>query len=317
MVRARLIATLRNRLKVLGENKGLKMLSILLALILFLLSRQQNIEVRLNDVPIQFQGLPQGHEILDDGEQRVSVRLFGPEDLVRRLNSNQITVVADLQHKDPGQRVVQLHPEDVVRPPRVKVSQIFPPNIRLQIERTAERTIPIRPRTEGVLGPGVEVYDVAVTPSQIHLEGPESQLNELQDVSTESINLAGHETSFSKLVDVETLHPSIRIKTREQIRLTVTIGEQRIKRIFSGVPVRWPDQGTGGRLLTRKVDVEIYGPLSRVGALTPSQIRVEARTTGVSREQGTVAPTVLLPEGTTPFLEVTRVIPSTIQYRHP
>ena len=317
MVRVRPITALRSKLKVLGENKGLKMLSILLALTLFLLSRQQNIEVRLNDVPIQFQGLPPGHEILDDGEQRVSVRLFGPEDLVRRLNSNQITVVAHLQHKDPGERVVQLHPEDVVRPPRVKVSQIFPPNIRLQIERTAERSVPIRPRTEGALAPGVEVYDVTVTPSQIHLEGPESQLNELQDVSTESINLAGHDTSFSKLVDVETLHPSIRIKTREQIRLTVTIGEQRVTQIFTGVPVRWPDQGTDGRLLTRKVDVEIYGPLSRVGALTPSQIRVEARTTGVPREQGSVAPTVLLPEGTTPFLEVTRVIPSTIQYRHP
>ena len=317
MVRTRLSATLRSRLKVLRENKGLKLLSILLAMILFLLSRQQDIEVRLNDVPIQFQGLPPGHEILDDGEQRVSVRLFGPEDLVRRLNSNQITVVARLQHKDPGQRVVQLHPEDVVRPPRVQVSQIFPPNIRLQIERTAERTVPIRPLTEGVLAPGVEVYDVSVTPSQIHLEGPESQLNELWEVSTETINLAGHSSSFSKLVDVETLHPSLRIKTREQIRMTVTIGEQRITRIFTAIPVRWVDQGTGDRLLTRKVDVEVYGPLTPVSALTASQIRVEVRTTGVPPEQTAVAPVVLLPEGTTPFWKVTRISPPAIQYRHP
>jgi len=317
MVRTRLSAAFRSRLNVLRENKGLKILSILLALILFLLSRQQNIEVRLNDVPIQFQGLPPGHEILDDGEQRVSVRLYGPEDLVRRLNSNQITVVAHLQHKDPGQRVVQLHPEDVVRPPRVKVSQIFPPNIRLQIERTVVRTVPIKPRTAGVLEPGIEVYDVSVTPSQIHLEGPESQLNELRDVSTETINLAGHNTSFSKMVDVETLHPSIRIKTREQIRLSVTIGERRITRIFTGVPVRWPDQVTGDRLLTRKVDVEIRGPLSQVAALPASEIRVEVRTAGVPREQGTVVPIVLLPEGTTPFLEAVRVSPPAIQYRHP
>lgn len=317
MVRTWLTVGLRRRLKVLRENKGLKILSILLALILFLLSRQQNIEVRLNDVPIQFQGLPPGHEILDDGEQRVSVRLFGPEDLVRRLNSNQITVVAHLQHKDPGQRIVQLHPEDVVRPPRVKVSQIFPPNIRLQIERTIERTVPVKARTEGVLAPGVEIYGVAVAPSQVHLEGPESQLNELQEVSTETINLAGHDTSFSKLVDVETLHPSIRIKTREQIRLTVTIGEQRTTRIFPGVPVLWPNQGRGNRLLTRKVDVEVFGPLSQVNALTASQIRVEIPMTPPPREQGTIAPIVLLPKGITPFLKVTRLSPPTIQYRHP
>lgn len=317
MVSGKLTAGLRNRLKILRENRGLKILSVLLALTLFLLSRQQNIEVRLNDVPIQFQGLPPGHEIIDDGEQRVSVRLFGPEDLVRRLNSNQITVVAQLQHKDHGQRVVQLHPEDVVRPPRVKVTQILPPNIRLQIERTIERTIPIKPRIVGQLAAALEVYQAQVVPSQIQLEGPESPLKDLVDVWTETTDLTGQATSFSKLVDVETLHPSIRIKTREQIRLSVTIGEKRTNRIFLGVPVRWPDLGSGDRLLTRKVDVEVYGPLSQVGQLTTSEIRVEVPTKGLPHGQGTVAPAVLLPEGTGAFLKVVRITPPAIQYRHP
>jgi YbbR domain-containing protein len=317
MVKSRLLAKLRFNLHFIHENKWLKALSILLALTLFLLSRQPRIEVRINDVPIEFQGLPPGYEIVDEETQRVSVRLYGPEDIVRRLSGNQISVRANLQYKEPGHRVVQLHPEDVVRPAKVTVLQILPPNIRLVVERTLVRTLPIDARLEGDLAPGVEIYRLQIDPSHLSLEGPESQLEEVKMVPTETINLHGRSKSFTTLVDAETISPAIRIKTRGQIRLSITIGEERTTRTFSGIPVQWPGQGPRDRLLTRKVEVEVMGPRSRIESLTPGEIRVEIPQPKEGEGSGGVSPRVLLPEGGDSPLRVIRISPSTVQFRHP
>src|ERR1044072_3823393 len=78
------------------ENKGLKLLALLIAFLLFIASRQPMSDVRLVGVPLEFRGIKEGWEISGDVSQTVSVRLHGPQDVIRNLMPNQLAVVATL-----------------------------------------------------------------------------------------------------------------------------------------------------------------------------------------------------------------------------
>src|SRR5438552_16285383 len=97
------------------ENKGLKLLALLIAFLLFIASRQPISDVRLVGVPLEFRGIKQGLEISGDVSQTVSVRLRGPQDVMRNIMPNQLAVVANLNNKEPGERMVQRKTADVLR----------------------------------------------------------------------------------------------------------------------------------------------------------------------------------------------------------
>lgn len=255
------------------ENVGLKALALLLALLLFAVSRQPMAEVRLSSVPLEFRGIGPGLEISGDVTQSVSVRVRGSRDLVRNLNPNQLLVIADLSNKESGERNVQLRPDDDF-PDNVEVLQIVPPSIKLKLEKTMKRLVTVVPQFEGEVPERLEVYRKTVDPPIIEIEGPKSQVEKLNEVMTETVNLAGRTSSFHVSLDVETPHNSIRVNTPNPITLTVDVGERRVTRRFLKVPVQWRNLAPGARPPFRTIDLELYGPLSAFKDLKASEIRV-------------------------------------------
>src|SRR5262249_33405824 len=120
------------------EIKGLKALSLLLAVLLFVVSRQPVIDLRMVGVPIEYRGLSPGVRIVGAAEQTVSVRLSGPRDIVRSLTPNQLLVIADLRGKEPGEKVVHLQVDESSLPDNVKVIQIEPASIRIKSETSSQ-----------------------------------------------------------------------------------------------------------------------------------------------------------------------------------
>src|SRR5262252_1779741 len=169
------IALLGSRLRRKStENVWLKLLALLLAVLLFALSRQPPTDVRLAGAPLEFRGLKSGLEIGSEVEPTVSVRLRGPRDVVRNVTPNQIAVIADLTSKEPGERVVQLRTADVTRPEGVEVLRVDPASVTLQLEPTLRKAIEVRPQFRGELPRGLEMYTVEATPSSVEIEGPQS-----------------------------------------------------------------------------------------------------------------------------------------------
>jgi len=209
------------------ENKGLKLLALLIAFLLFAASRQPMSDVRLVGVPLEFRSLRDGLEISSDVSQTVSVRLHGPQDVIRNLMPNQLAVVANLDNKEPGERIVQLKTADVVRPENVEVTGIEPASIKLKIEPTRSRLLPIEPRFIGKLPSGFEIYRSIADPPTVKIVGPESRINQIERAPTESIQLDGHNATFTAVVDVDLPDHSLRVTTPGSIKLTIEIGPRR------------------------------------------------------------------------------------------
>jgi YbbR domain-containing protein len=291
------------------ENLGLKALALLLALLLFAVSRQPIAEVRLSGVPLEFRGISPGLEISGDVAQTVSVRLRGPRDVVRNLSPNQLLVIANLSNKESGERNVQLRPDDLSPPDNVEVIQIVPPSIKLKLEKTMRRVVTVEPQFEGEVAERTEVYRKVVEPPVVEIEGPKSQVERLNEVLTETVNLAGRDKSFRISLDVETPHNSIRVNTQGPITLTIEIGELRVTRHFTKVPVQWPNLSPGTRPPYKTIDLELYGPQSAFKDLKSGDIRVVLDTAGSQSDIENMQPQVILPDNLDKVIRVNKIIP--------
>jgi YbbR domain-containing protein len=276
------------------ENLGIKLLALFIAFMLFVVSRQPVSDVRLVGVPLEFRGLDPNLEISGDIAQTVSVRLRGPRDLVRNILPNQVAVAADLSHKEPGERVVLLNPEDVSRPSSIEVLRIEPASIKLRIEPTASRRVPVEPQFMGDVVDGFELYGFTAEPPLVDILGPQSHIAQIDRALTESIRLDGRQASFTAMVDVDIPDNAIRVATPGPVKIAVEIAERRLERRLTGVPVVWPDHPRGARLLTPTVDVTLYGPRSAVEALQVSDLRVEISTADLPVAAQTAKPQVRL-----------------------
>lgn len=206
------------------ENIGLKLISLLLAIMLFGISRQPVSEVTLVNVPLELRGLQSGLEISGDVPlTTVSVRLRGPQNIIRTTTASQIGVVADLSHKGPGERVVQLDPADVSRPDNVEVLRIEPSNIRLLIEQTIHKAVPVQPQYIGKVMEGYEVRGFPAQPATIEIAGPQSHVAAITHASTESIQLDGRQNTFTTTVDVDLRDRFIRVHNPGPVIVTVNI----------------------------------------------------------------------------------------------
>src|SRR5262249_16922097 len=295
------------------ENKGLKLLSLLLAILLFFLSRQPSTDMRMVGVPIEYRVSP-GIEIGGDVEQKVSVYLSGPRNTVRSLIPNQLPVIADLSNKEPGERIVQLKTDESALPDNVKVLKIEPASIRIHLEPTVTKRVKVEAQFGGQIAEGREIYLVKLTPGEVEIEGPQSRVNKIDHVLTETVNLDGRKADFQTSVEVEVPQDSLRVNTQGPINLSVHIGEQRVKRRFANTPVRWIDKNSKGRLLTKTVDVEVYGPKSAVDAFRPSDLRVEGKKTGLPANATPHHPDVQLHTNAEKKLEFT-VIPNEVKVK--
>ncbi len=297
------------------ENKGLKVLALLLAFILYFVSRQPISDVRLTGIPIEFRGLNQGMEVMVDTQQTVNVRLRGPRDIVRGLTPNQIAVIADLSDKEPGERNIQFRPDDVSRPNDIEVLQIDPASITFRIDKKIRRLVEVRPNFSDQLPEGFEVYSSSITPSQVEVEGPQSQVKSITSLKTETINLSDKKSDFKSYVDVEALQHAIRVKTPGPISVRIEIGEIRTRRTLRGVPVHWEDAQPGYRLLTQTLNVELYGPTSSLETIEQKQITAVIRTGKLTEKTASVKPEISLPDNVDKHVRIESHAPSEIKLK--
>jgi hypothetical protein len=295
------------------ENPGLKLLALVLATLLFAISRQPISEVRLVGVQLEYRGLAQGLEI-SGGEvnETVSVRLRGPRDLVRNIMPNQVAVVADMSNKEPGDRVIQLKTRDVSAPEGIEVLQIDPGTIRLRLEPTTRKRVKVVPDLVGQVKEGFEIYHVSIDPPMVEIQGPESQVAQVESVSTESIQLFERTSSFAASVDADHPNHSIRVVTQRLISLSFEIGESRSHRKLT-VPVSW--ESAGSRLLTPTVTVDLYGPRTLIESIAPESVRVEMQSAEVTGDEGHGVPKVILPAEIRNRVEITGMTPPEIRFK--
>jgi YbbR domain-containing protein len=195
------------------RHLGLKLLSLGLAVLLWLVVSGEQIVERSLHVSLELQQFPSGLELQTEPPSGVDVRVRGESGALARLTQADIVAVLDLADAGPGRRLYHLGPDEVETPYGVEVVQVAPASVNLVFERTETRTVPVEPSIEGRPAAGYTVGAVVSTPAQVEIVGPSSVVSRAERALTETIDVDGASAPVHRSVRVGLADPQLRLKT--------------------------------------------------------------------------------------------------------
>jgi hypothetical protein len=170
------------------NNLPYKILSVLIALALWFIVRDERIETTVN-MALDVQ--PPG-ELLVSNEQlpELTVGVVGTRVALSRLRSSGLTHVVQPRVTEPGPLMIRIRPEDLDLPPGVTAVSVSPSSAGVRLEARAVRRVPVKARILVAEGTGWRVRRATVTPERVKVAGPASVVAGLDEVWTEAIEVA-------------------------------------------------------------------------------------------------------------------------------
>jgi YbbR domain-containing protein len=203
------------------RNIGLKVVSLLLAIGLWLVvARDPIAEVEMK-VPIEFHNLPENLEIDSASFTEAQIRVRGPERVIHRLQVTDVRAEIDLASVRPGERTFDLTGRQVHVPQDVEVVQIYPGQFHLSFDNRATRVVEVRPRVIGNFASGMRVAQVIADPPNIMITGPRRRVEAVEAAITDPVDASGVMTRATFVTQAYVPDPLIQVVHPTPIRVTV------------------------------------------------------------------------------------------------
>ena len=225
----------------------------------------------------------------------IDVIISGDNRKIAQINKNDLVASIDLTSVPPGDRMVQLTPDNVLLnlPLGVRLDEVTPNRMPVRLEAVDVKEVPVKVEITGKLPDGLEVYSQTVVPARVRIRGPQSYTKNLAQILTETIDVSDKREDFIARQTPLTVENSDTALLDSVVDVIFKIGEKRIERSFS-VPV--PDASG------KKVSVVLYGGKKILTELKPNEISVEI----VKNEAGVDTPQVTLPAALQDVVDIRR-----------
>lgn len=207
----------------LFRNLALKIVSVVLAALLWLIVSGERTVERALRIPLEFTNIPAQLELVGEPPTVVDVRVRGASGTLGRLSAGDMAAVLDVRTPRPGQRLYHLTGSEVRAPFGVDVVQVAPATIALFFERSSAKTVTVSPVLEGQPADGYMVDRVTADPAKVEVVGPASALKELTSAVTEAVSVEGATATVTESVTVGPADPNVRLRGPQTARVTVTI----------------------------------------------------------------------------------------------
>lgn len=198
--------------EILFGNLGLKLASLVLALLLYahVVTEQQRESIL--QIPLTLTGLPDSLAVSGHPPERVGVKIRGKwKDLIR-LGLTSPYLPIDLAHAVPGTFRSTITADDVANkalPPElsklVAVTEVQEPRaVELIIEPKREKRVRVAPVFTGAPASGYRMAGaVVVVPESVEVRGPRSVVAPLESLSTLPIDITGEREKIQRQVEVD------------------------------------------------------------------------------------------------------------------
>jgi YbbR domain-containing protein len=206
--------------RVFLHNILLKIVSLLLAVGLWMaVARNPISEVEMR-VPIEFQNFPANMEIDSADSTAVQVRVRGPERLIHQLDASEVHAQVNLATVRPGERTFDLT-DRVHVPQDLEVVQIIPGQFHLSFDERATRKILVQPRVTGNFASGLRIAKVVADPATVTISGPRRRVEAIEAATTDPVDATGVMTQTSFITHAFVPDPLIQVAHPTLIRVTV------------------------------------------------------------------------------------------------
>jgi YbbR domain-containing protein len=209
------------------RNLGLKFLSMLVAILLWLVVAGERVVERVMRAPVEFQNLPAGLELVGNPPDTVEVRLRGSSGALSRITAADMSAVIDLATARPGRRLFHITQTQVNVPYGIDIVQVGPSTLTMEFELSGIRRVKVEPDIDGHPAEGFEVTSVTSDPQEVEVAGPETALKRLQAAITEPVSVAEQTRTVREVVTIGVPDSMVRLRSPQTAVVTVTISPRR------------------------------------------------------------------------------------------
>jgi YbbR domain-containing protein len=203
------------------HNFGIKLLSLALAVGLWLaVASDPPAEVAV-DVPIVFRNISENLEISSENVPRAQIRVRGPQRVVRRLQPADIYAEIDLSGMKPGERTFDMTAQQVHQPKELEVVQVVPNQLHLMFDTRLTRQVPVRPRAFGNFAAGYQIGRLEAEPSSIKISGPRKRVEAVEAAITDPIDASGTMDRATFVRHAYVSDPLVQVMSPNPVRVTV------------------------------------------------------------------------------------------------
>ncbi len=212
--------------KVITKNPALKAISLILAIILWLFVKSTSEgEVGLQ-VPLEFFRCPSGLIVTHVSEDAITVRIMGHLSQVEQLSAGEGKARIDLSNAKAGTNTFALSADNFVIPKTLKITQISPSTITVELDPVMGKVVRVKAVVKGKPAAGYRVARIVVDPPSIKLRGARSHLAQLQEVSTEEIDISGLKETLRGEVALRIADLRLKEAVKGTVRVIVVVKEE-------------------------------------------------------------------------------------------
>ena len=169
------------------RNWGLKLFSLLLALVLWLtlIPEEKIFSEKTLTVPLELHNIPSQMELVERPLSNVDVKIRAPQRILNQFTSVTVHAALNLERASVEQTEYPLNKNMISLPSGGEVMDIYPSQVNLKLERTKEVMLQVEPSLTGELQEGLKLEKIEVIPNEVLIKGPESKVKETFKVRTE------------------------------------------------------------------------------------------------------------------------------------
>ncbi|HAM78549.1 MAG TPA: hypothetical protein DCP61_05145 [Treponema sp.] len=288
----------------LFNNWIAKVVSLLLALLIFMMYKSSQLSEKDFAVPIKI--LQNGNLTVVASKSPVSavkVTVRGKSSQLLEVSENDLEAYVDINSQvaggtydfpvfiKPSGRLVLMEPLEI-KLAREKVS--------LTVEEKVIRYVPVEATLAGTPARGYQVESVSVNPPYVKVSGPKSLVEGISFVQTEKIDIQGITRNSVQEASLFFENDIVKIESGEQYEVTVVTEPSPLTKDFPGVQIEYRNLDSAFEItsLAQTTDIRLKGQMLQVENSDASVFRAEADCSAIKEEGAFEVPVyVVVPQG--------------------
>lgn len=178
--------------KIFTENFWLKVLSLLLAFILWvaITGEKKNIVEIIVNSNIEFQNVPGNLEVISFFPSQVRVRLRLQKVYLSKVDTREVAVRLDLSRAKPGEELIMIKKNMIVLPVNAEILSISPSYVRVKLEEIVEKEVPVKPVLVGMTPRWLSFKGYKIVPERVRIKGAKTIVERTSILYTEPLDLS-------------------------------------------------------------------------------------------------------------------------------
>lgn len=246
----------------IADNLGLKFLSMVLAVTVFLLVNTDKDREITARVGVSYT-LPDDKVLATDRIEEVRVTLKGPWRRLRKFDERELDRInLDLRRAPSGE--VAISNDMIHLPSGVVVTAVSPRYVHVAFDKRIDKVVEIVPQVTGHPLHGYVMAEAKAAPATVSLRGGQGVLSALTSVRTREVSLEGRTDSFT--VESEVAAPEGVQAATTAVTVAVRIDQELVTRKVPALAVQLRGDGDPARwkVAPTQVDVTLTGELIAV-----------------------------------------------------